>query len=43
MSRSASWKQWYEMQDLHVQEIMAQQIALYPNLLIFERKSASQK
>jgi hypothetical protein len=34
-------KQWYEMQDLHAQEIMAQQIALSESyLLIFERKSA---
>jgi hypothetical protein len=37
-------KQWYEMQDLHVQEIMAQQIALSESyLLIFERKSAQVK
>ena len=36
-------KQWYEMQDLHVQEIMPQQIALSESyLLIFERKSAAQ-
>jgi len=33
-------KQWYEMQDLHVQEIMPQQIGLSESyLLIFERKS----
>lgn len=34
-------KQWYEIQDLHVQEIMPQQIGLSESyLLIFERKSA---
>jgi U4/U6.U5 tri-snRNP-associated protein 2 len=34
-------RQWYEIQDLHVQEIMPQQIGLTEsNLLIFERKSA---
>ena len=33
--------QWYEMQDLHVQEIMPQQIGLSESyVLIFERKSA---
>jgi hypothetical protein len=33
--------QWYEMQDAHVTEIMAQQIGLSESfLLIFERKSA---
>ena len=32
--------QWYEMQDLHVQEIMAQQVGLSESyVLIFERKS----
>lgn len=32
-------QQWYEIQDLHVQEIMAQQIGLSEsNLLIFERQ-----
>jgi len=37
-------KQWYEMQDLHVQEIMAQQIGLSESyLLIFERKTAAKK
>jgi U4/U6.U5 tri-snRNP-associated protein 2 len=37
-------KQWYETQDLVVQEIMAQQIALSESyLLIFERKSAQAK
>lgn len=34
-------RQWYEIQDLHVQEIMPQQIGLTEsNLLIFERKSS---
>lgn len=34
-------KQWYEIQDLHVQEIMPQQISVSESyLLIFERKSA---
>lgn len=34
-------KQWYEMQDLHVKEIMPQLIGLSESyLLIFERKSA---
>lgn len=34
-------KQWYEIQDLHVQEIMPQQIGLSESyVLIFERKSA---
>jgi U4/U6.U5 tri-snRNP-associated protein 2 len=34
--------QWYEMQDLHAQEIMAQQIGLSESyVLIFERKSAA--
>jgi len=34
-------KQWYEIQDLHVQEIMPQLIGLSESyLLIFERKSA---
>ena len=33
--------QWYEMQDLHVQEIMAQLIGVSESyVLIFERKSA---
>jgi len=37
-------KQWYEIQDLHVQEVMPQQIGLSESyLLIFERKSAQQK
>jgi hypothetical protein len=37
-------RQWYEIQDLHVQEIMPQQIGLTEsNLLIFERKSAQLK
>jgi len=35
-------KQWYEVQDLHVQEIMPQLIGLSESyLLIFERKSAA--
>jgi U4/U6.U5 tri-snRNP-associated protein 2 len=35
-------KQWYEIQDLHVQEVMPQLIGLSESsLLIFERKSAS--
>lgn len=35
-------KQWYEIQDLHVQEIMPQLIGLSESyLLIFERKSAA--
>jgi len=34
-------KQWYEIQDLHVQEVMPQQIDVSESyLLIFERKSA---
>ena len=34
-------KQWYEIQDLHVQEVMPQLIGLSESsLLIFERKSA---
>ena len=33
--------QWYEMQDLHVEEIMPQQIGLSESyVLVFERKSA---
>jgi U4/U6.U5 tri-snRNP-associated protein 2 len=33
-------QQWYEIQDLHVQEIMPQQIGLTEsNVLIFERKT----
>jgi len=37
-------KQWYEIQDLHVQEIMPQQIGLSESyVLIFERKSAQAK
>lgn len=36
-------KQWYEIQDLHVQEVMPQQIGVSESyLLIFERKSAQQ-
>ena len=34
-------KQWYEMQDLHVREVMTQQIGLSESyLLIFERQSS---
>ena len=34
-------KQWYEMQDLHVQEIMPQQIGLSEcSILIFRRSSS---
>ena len=34
-------KQWYEIQDFHVQEVMPQQISVSESyLLIFERKSA---
>lgn len=37
-------KQWYEIQDLHVQEVMPQQIGVSESyLLIFERKSAQQQ
>jgi U4/U6.U5 tri-snRNP-associated protein 2 len=37
-------KQWYEIQDLHVQEIMPQQIGLSESyVLIFERKSVAAK
>lgn len=36
--------QWYEIQDLHVQEIMPQQIGVSESfVLIFERKSAQQQ
>jgi U4/U6.U5 tri-snRNP-associated protein 2 len=36
-------KQWYEIQDLHVQEVMPQQIGLSESyLLIFERKATLQ-
>ena len=51
--QEGSWKchcqhratgKWYEMQDLHVQEIMPQQIGLSESyLLIFERKSVKAK
>ena len=35
-------KQWYEIQDLHVQEIMPQQIGISESyLLIFERKKTN--
>jgi U4/U6.U5 tri-snRNP-associated protein 2 len=35
-------KQWYEIQDLHVTEVMPQQIGISESyVLIFERKSAS--
>ena len=35
-------QQWYEIQDLHVQEIMPQQIGISESyLLIFERKKAT--
>ena len=35
-------KQWYEIQDLHVQEIMPQQIGISESyLLMFERKKSN--
>jgi U4/U6.U5 tri-snRNP-associated protein 2 len=37
--QNRSTKQWYEIQDLHVQEIMPQQIGISESyVLIFERK-----
>lgn len=34
-------KQWYEMQDLHVQEVMPQQVSLSESYLLIFRRSES--
>jgi hypothetical protein len=40
--QNKSTRQWYEIQDLHVQEIMPQQIGISESyLLILERKTSS--